>query len=75
MFIEMIIALAIILFVFNIIMKSYFNKSIFNAGDRAVILEQGGKLTDYKSVVDATRSQIEDIQKKHVERMKVINIK
>ncbi len=72
---EMIIALAIIVFVFNIIMKSYFNKSIFNAGDRAVIFEQGRKLTDYKSVIDAAKSQIEDIQKKSIESAKIIDIK
>ncbi len=62
MFIELLLVLAIIMFLAFKVFKLYFKKSSLNKETQQVISEQGIDTTSPKSIIDSTRNKLKDIQ-------------
>lgn len=61
-FIELLLVLAIILFLFYKAIDLYFKKTSINKETENLLLEQGINTTNYKSILDSSRNKIQDIQ-------------
>ena len=70
MFIEIIVVVAIIMFVLFQLFKIYFSKPIINKNDQEFIAEQGVDTTNYKTITDTARKQIQDLQAQYAEKLK-----
>jgi uncharacterized protein YneF (UPF0154 family) len=65
MFIELLLVLAITMFIAFKVFKLYFKNPSPNKETQKVIAEQGIDTTSYKSTIDSTRDKLKEIQKKH----------
>ncbi len=72
MFIELLLVLAITMFIAFKVFKLYFKSPSLNKETQRVTAEQGIDTTSYKSTIDSTRDKLEDIQKKHLDELKII---
>jgi len=72
MFIELLLVLAITMFIAFKVFKLYFKNPSLNKETQRVISEQGIDTTSYKSTIDSTRDKLEDIQNKHFDEMNKI---
>jgi hypothetical protein len=69
MFIELLVAAAIILFVaFNLI-KLYSKNTSINKETQKLLSGSGIDTTTYKTTIDSTKNKIADIQNKHFEEL------
>lgn len=62
MLIELLLVLAIIMFLAFKVFKLYFKRPSLNKETQRVISEQGIDTTSSKSIIDSTRKKLEDIQ-------------
>jgi hypothetical protein len=69
MFLELILAVAAVMFLAFAVFKLYFKQPYINKETQKVISEQDIDTTSYKTTIDSTRSKIEDIQNKHFEEL------
>lgn len=69
MFIEILLALAIIMFILFKILDFYFKKSHPDKDTRKLITEQGISTSNPQSIIGSTRDKIEDIQKQHLNEL------
>jgi uncharacterized protein YneF (UPF0154 family) len=69
MFIELLLVLAIIMFIAFKVFKLYFKNPSLNKETQRVISEQGIDTTSYKSTIDSTRDKLENIQNKHFDEL------
>jgi flagellar biogenesis protein FliO len=72
MFIELILVLAIIMFIAFKVFKLYFKHSPLNQETQRVISEQGINTATYKSIIDSTKDKLGDIQSKHFDELNKI---
>ena len=72
MFIELLLVIAIIMFIAFKVFNVYFKKPVLNKETEKVISEQGIDTTSYKSTINSTRDKIEDIQNKHFDELNKI---
>ncbi len=61
-FLELIIVAAIILFIFSRYAKTYFKKPLINKETEKALSEQGIDTTNYKAIIDTTKSKMQAIQ-------------
>ena len=69
MLIELLLVLAIIMFIAFKVLNFYFKKPSLNKETQRVISEQGIDTTSYKSITDSTRNKLEDIQNQHMDEL------
>jgi len=69
MFIELLLVLAIIMFIAFKVFNLYFKKPSFNKETQKVISEQGIDTTSSKSIIDSTKKKLQDIQGQHMEEL------
>ncbi len=69
MYIELLLVLAIIMFIAFKVFNLYFNKSPFNKETQRVIATQGIDTTSSKSIVAGTRKKLQDIQSQHADEL------
>lgn len=72
MLIELLVVLAIIMFIAFKLFNVYFKKPVLNKETEKIISEQGIDTTSYKSIIDSTKSKLEDIQNKHNDQLNQI---
>ncbi len=72
MFIELLLALAIIMFIAFKVFNVYFKKPSLDKETQRFISEQGIDTTSHKSTIDSTRDKLEDIQTKHIDELNKI---
>jgi len=72
MFIELLVTLAIIMFIVFKVFNLYFNKPYLNKETQKVISEQGINTANYKSLIDTTRNKLENIQNQHNDELNQI---
>jgi hypothetical protein len=72
MFIELILALAIIMFIAFKVFNAYFKKPSLDNETQRLISEQGIDTTSHKTTIDSTRDKLEDIQNKHIDQLNKI---
>jgi shikimate kinase len=72
MFIELLLVLAIIMFLAFKVLKLYFKGPSLNKETQGVISEQGIDTTSSKSIIDSTRNKLEDIQNQHIDELNKI---
>jgi uncharacterized protein YneF (UPF0154 family) len=72
MFIELLLVLAIIMFLAFKVFKLYFKNPPLNPETQRVISEQGINTATYKSIINSTRDKLEDIQNKHFDELNKI---
>jgi len=72
MFIELLLVLAIIMFIAFKVFKLYFKKPSFNKETQRAISEQGIDTASYKSIIDSTKRKLQDIQGQHMEELRNI---
>jgi cell division protein FtsB len=72
MFIELLLVLAIIMFLAFKVFKLYFKKSSLNQETQQVISEQGIDTASSKSIIDSTRNKLGDIQNQHIDELNKI---
>jgi hypothetical protein len=65
MLIEILLALAAIIFIVFKVSKLYLKPPVLNQQTQKIIAEQGIDTTSYKTIIDSTSNRVEDIQKKH----------
>jgi competence protein ComGC len=70
MFIEPLLVVAIIMFVFFQLFKIYFKKPAINKDAQKFIAEQGVDATNYKTITDTAKKQIQDLQAQYTEKLK-----
>ena len=70
MFIEPLLVVAIIMFVLFQLFKIYLKKPTINKDAQKFIAEQGVDVTNYKTITDTTRKQIQDLQAQYTEKLK-----
>jgi uncharacterized protein YneF (UPF0154 family) len=69
-FIEILIVLAIVCFIFYKIMNLYFKKGpVINKETEKALSEQGIDTANYKTITDSTREKIEGIQTQHFKEL------
>ena len=73
MFIELLVVLAIIMFIASKAFKSYFMKPTLDKETQKVISEQGIDTTSYQSVIDSSKKKLQDIQDKHMKELNNIS--
>jgi uncharacterized protein YpmS len=61
-FIEILLALVIVMFVVFTAFKMYFKKTSLDKETQKIISEQGIDTTSYKSTIDSTREKLKEIQ-------------
>ncbi len=69
MFIELLLVLAVIMFIAFKVFKSYFKSPSLNKEAQRVISEQGIDATNYKSIIDSTKKKLRDIQDQRMENL------
>ncbi|MDP2938591.1 MAG: hypothetical protein Q8O13_00690 [Candidatus Omnitrophota bacterium] len=69
MFIELLLVLAIIMFIAFKVFKLYFKNPSLNKETQKVISEQGINTTSYKSIIDSTKKKLQGIQDQHIEKL------
>ena len=69
MFIELLLVLAIIMFIAFKVFNLYFNKSSLNKETQRAISTQGIDTTSSKSIIDSTRKKLQDIQNQHIDEL------
>jgi flagellar biogenesis protein FliO len=72
MFIELLLVLAIIMFIAFKVFKLYFKSPPLNQETQQVISEQGINTSTYRSILNSTRNKLEDIQNKHIDELNKI---
>ena len=73
MLIELLVVLAIIMFIASKVFKSYFMKPTLDKETQKVISEQGTDTTSYQSVIDSSKKKLQDIQDKHMKELNNIS--
>lgn len=66
MLIELLVALAIIMFIASKVFKPYFIKPSLDKETQKVMSEQGVNSTNYQSLIDSTKKKLQDIQDKRM---------
>lgn len=69
MYIELLLVLAIVIFIASKVFKLYFKKTSFDKEAQRVISIQGIDTASPKSIVDSTRKKLQDIQNQHMDEM------
>jgi len=69
MFIELLLVLAITMFIAFKVFKLYFKNPSLNKETQRVISEQGIDTTSSKSIIDSTKKKLQDIQGQHMEEL------
>ena len=69
MFIELLVVLAIILFIAFKAYKSYFKNPPVDKDTQRAVSEQGIDTTTYRSALDSTRDKLKDIRQKHADEL------
>lgn len=69
MFLELLLALAIIMFIAFKVFDFYFKKPSLNKETQEVISEQGIDTTSYNSFIDSTKKKLQDIQDQRMEML------
>ena len=69
MFIELLLVLAIIMFVAFTVFKLYFKKPSLNKETQRVISEQGIDTASSRSIIDSTQKKLQDIQGQRMEEL------
>ena len=72
MFLEILLVLAIIMFIAFKVFKLYFKNPPIDKETQRVITEQGINTTTYKSIINSTKDKLEDIQNKHIDELNKI---
>ena len=72
MFLEILLVLAIIMFIAFKVFKLYFKNPPLDKETQRVITEQGINTTTYKSIINSTKDKLEDIQNKHIDELNKI---
>ena len=65
-FLELVLVLAIILFLCYRLLNMYFKKPSLDKETKKVLTEQGIDTTSYKATLDSTREKVEDITKQRM---------
>lgn len=68
-FVEILVVLAIILFLGYKLLNFYFKQPSINPETNKALIEQGIDTTNYKTTADTVRSKIENIQKQHIDQL------
>jgi prepilin-type N-terminal cleavage/methylation domain-containing protein len=68
-FIEILIVLAIILFLGYKLLNVYFKRPSINPETNKALIEQGIDTTNYKTTADTVRNKIENIQKQRLDQL------
>lgn len=69
-FIEILLVLVIVLFLFYKVINFYFKKApTINKETEKALSEQGINATNYKSIIDTTRNKIKNIQTQHLNEL------
>lgn len=71
-FIEIIIVLAIILFLGYKLLNLYFKQPALDMQTQKALVEQGIDTTNYQTTANTVRSKIQDIQKQHFDQLNAI---
>lgn len=69
MFIELLLVLAIIMFIAFKVFKAYFKQPSLNKETQRLISEQGIDTASYKSIIDSTKKKLQGIQDQHMEKL------
>ena len=69
MLIELLVVLAIIMFIASKVFKLYFMKPYLDKGTQKVISAQGIDTTGYQSLTDSTKKKLQDIQDQHMKEL------
>jgi len=69
MLIELLVALAIIMFLAFKVLNLYFVKPALNQETQKIIAEQKIDSTNYKTLIDSTKSKLADIQSQEEDRL------
>ena len=68
-FIELLLVLAIILFLGYKLLNFYFKQPSINPETNKALIEQGIDTTNYKTTADTVRNKIENIQKQRLDQL------
>ena len=68
-FIEILVVLAIILFLGYKLLNFYFKQPSINPETNKALIEQGIDTTNYKTTADTVRNKIENIQKQRLDQL------
>ena len=71
-FIEIIIVLAIILFLGHKLLNFYFKQPSIDPETNKALIEQGIDTTNYQTTANTVRNKIENIQKQHLDQFNEI---
>jgi len=69
MYIEILLALAIVMFIVFKVVNLYFKQSPLSKEDQRVISVQGIDTASPRSIVDSTRNKLQDIQSQHIDEL------
>ena len=69
MLIELLVVLAIIMFIASKVFKSYFMKPSLDKETQEVISGQGIDTTGYQTLIDSTKKKLQNIQGHHIEEL------
>ncbi len=72
MFLELLLALAIIMFIAYKVLNFYFKKPLLNQETQKVISEQDIDVTTPQSMIDSTKNKLQDIQDQRMEMLNKI---
>jgi hypothetical protein len=67
MFIEILLVLAVVMFLFFTVSKLYFKRPVISKEVQNFIAESGVDTTNYESIITSTKNKVEQIQDKHFE--------
>ena len=69
MLIELIVVLAIVMFIAFKMWEAYSKKPVLSKETEKVMTEQGIDTTNYKTISDSIKNKVEDIQKQHIDEL------
>ena len=69
MLIELIVVLAIVMFIAFKMWEAYSKKPVLSKESEKVMAEQGIDTTNYKTISDSIKNKVEDIQKQHIDEL------
>ena len=69
MLIELLVVLAIIMFIASKVLKSYFTQPSLDKETQKVITEQGIDTTSYQSLIGSSKKKLQDIQDQHMKEL------
>lgn len=72
MFVELLLVLAVVMFIAFKVFKLYFNNPSLNQETQRVIAEQGIDTTSYKTIIDSTQEKLDAIQNKQNDELSKI---